>query len=215
MEDAYITDDKKKMDETLMGGFIAALFSFSKSVSSGIDTISMGEIIMHYASGNGIITCLAVNKKVKGELAQETVKKIHIEFLEKFSSAIAQSGSIDTTIFNSFKDFCKDLLLDMKLLPKGFEKDNKEAEKISEESSKVRRLIQTVIEGEDPKRIAKDLRSMFSILGSSKDGKEFRKVLVEFDKFIDKLQIEKTISKQLMSLISEIRSFATINEWLG
>ena len=215
MEDAYIIDDKKKMDETLMGGFIAALFSFSKSVSSGIDTISMGEIIMHYASGNGIITCLAVEKKVKSEAAQETVKKIHIEFLEKYKSIIEQNGSLDTSIFNPFKEFCKEILLEVKLLPKGFKKDEKESEKLSEESSKVKRLIQTVIEGEDPKRIAQDLRSMFSILGSTKDGKEFRKVLVEFDKFIDKLQIEKTVSKPLLSLISEIRSFATINEWLG
>ena len=67
----------------------------------------------------------------------------------------------------------------------------------------------------DLKKIAQDLRSMFSILGSTKDGKEFRKVLVDFDKFVKKLQIDENTTKKVLSLISEIRSFATIDEWLG
>ncbi|MHA1984520.1 MAG: hypothetical protein ACW967_09215 [Candidatus Hodarchaeales archaeon] len=216
LEEAFITDDKTKMDETLMGGFIAALFSFSESMTStGIDSISMGEIMMHYASGGGIITCLALEKKVKSEVARDTVKRIHSEFIEKFSKVIETKGVVDTTIFLPFKDYSKELLVSLKLLPKDFFQEKIESEKISEESIKVRMLIQTLMQGEDPKKIAEDLRSMFSILGSSKDGIEFRKVLVNFDKFIKKLKIDETTTKKVLSLISEIRSFATINEWLG
>jgi hypothetical protein len=216
LEEAYITDDRTKMDETLMGGFIAALFSFSESMtSSGIDSISMGNIMMHYASGGGIITCLAIEKKIKANIAKDIVKRIHNEFLERFSKVIEAEGVVDTSVFIPFKDYSKELLLSMKLLPKDFFQEKIESEKISEESIKVRMLIQTLMQGENPKKIAQDLRSTFSILGSSKDGIEFRKVLVDFDKFIKKLQIDKATTKKVLSLISEIRSFATINEWLG
>lgn len=216
LEEAFLTDNKKKMDETLMGGFIAALFSFSESMTStGIDSLSMGEIIMHYASGEDFITCLAVDKKVKPDVAKETVKRIHSEFLNQFSGILETHGAVDTTLFLPFKDYSTELLLSLKLLPKNFIQKQSESEKISEESAKVSMLIQTLMQGEDPKKIAQDLRSMFTILGSTKDGKEFRKVLVDFDKFVNKLQIDEDTTKKVMSLISEIRSFATIDEWLG
>ena len=216
LEDAYVTNDKNHMDETLMGGFIAALFSFSETMtSSGIDSISMGDMIMHYASGEGIILCIAVEKKIKRDLAQETVKRIHNEFLVRFSEILKSQGTVDTLIFEPFKVFCSEYLLSRKLLPKSYIKEKSDSESLLEKSSKVTMLIQTLLTGENPKKIAEDLKSMFSILGSSKDGKEFRKVLVDFDKFINKLKIEQTTKKMILSLISEIRSFATIDEWLG
>ena len=215
LEDVYITDVTQSINETLMGGFIAALFSFSKSFSEkGIDSMSMGTIEMHYAVGNGIITCIAMDKSTSSDLAKDCVKRIHESFLGNYSNIVKDQNIVDINVFLSFKSICREILSKENLLSAKIVQET-ETSNLPKDSEKVRTLIRKILDGENPKQIAEELRSIFTILGDKKERKEFNKILIDFDKFITKLEIEKQTSKQLLALTNEIRSFATINEWLG
>ena len=215
LEESFDVESKKKIDESLMGGLIAALFSFSKSISSGLDQLSMGSLSMYYASGNGVITCLALDKNVKAKIAQDITRKIHHEFLNSYQSVIDKNDPIESEIFDTFRKYVREQFESVNLLPKNYSYDKSRSQTLSQESNKVQKLVKNLISGEDPKKIAEELKATFVILRSGKEGKELRKILVDFDKFIEKLDIDSEHSKRLISLINEIRSYATIDEWLG
>ena len=206
---------QEKMDETLIGGFIAAIFSFSQTLSSGIDSISLGEMIMHYATSSGLITCLGVEKKTKDQVAREVVKKIHDNFLEKYQSSLSNGHVLDGDFFLPFRSIYLDILQDFKLLPKEISKTRPDDNNFDTNSNKITTLIQGIAKNEDPKKIVDELKSIFVLLGKGKEGKELRRTLVDFDKFIKKMSISEQNQKNLFCLVGELRSFAAIDEWLG
>ena len=205
------------MDETLIGGFIAAIFSFSQTFSSGIDSISLGEMIMLYVTSSGLNTCLRVEKKTKEQVARDVVKKIHENFLDNYQSSLGDGQVLDVDYFLPFKSTYFNILQDYKLLPKETLNTLLKNKNISfnTDSSKITTLIQSIANNEDPKKIVEVLKKIFVTLGKGEEGRELRRTLVDFEKFIRKMSISEQNQRNLLSLVGELRSFATIDEWLA
>jgi hypothetical protein len=87
VQDNFTQDLSENIDETIVGGFTAAIFNITSTIVSGveegIDSISIGGRALHYHSDDGIIVCLEVDKKDKEKSVKEAVKKIHKQFCEK------------------------------------------------------------------------------------------------------------------------------------
>ena len=212
LQQQFSNESKRDSDEALIGGLIAAIFSFSKSFSTGIESLSLGDMILYYAVGENIIVCLGVEKKVKAVVAQAAARKIHEEFVREFSGKIAKGGPRESNEFLSFPTKLRGILLDLKLISKW---EPVVPSTDPEESSKVASIVRGILNGDDPSQVAKKLKEMFETVSDQKFGKELRRVLIDLDRFIVKLALDEKIKRQILALTGEIRSYAAIDEWLG
>ena len=124
---------------------------------------------------------------------------------------------LDVDYFLPFKSTYFNILQDYKLLPKETLNTLLKNKNISfnTDSSKITTLIQSIANNEDPKKIVEELKKIFVTLGKGEEGRELRRTLVDFDKFIRKMSISEQNQRNLLSLVGELRSFATIDEWLA
>lgn len=114
------------IDETIVGGFTAAIFNITSTIvtgiEEGIDSISIGGRALHYYSDEGIIVCLEVDKKDKEKLVKEAVEKIHKKFCENYRKSLGMGSLIDTSLFSTFKEEYVEILSSCKILPRHLQK---------------------------------------------------------------------------------------------
>jgi hypothetical protein len=131
VQDNFTQDIGENIDETIVGGFTAAIFNITSTIVSGveegIDSISIGGRALHYHSDDGIIVCLEVDKKDKEKSVKEAVRKIHKQFCEKYADSLGMGNLIDTGLFIAFKDEYLDVLKSCKILPKHMIKQDKKS----------------------------------------------------------------------------------------
>jgi hypothetical protein len=129
VQDNFTQDITENIDETIVGGFTAAIFNITSTVISGveegIDSISIGERALYYHSDDGIIVCLEVDKKDKEKSVKEAVKTIHKKFCENYADSLGMGNLIDTSLFTTFKDDYLEILKSCKILPKHMQKQDK------------------------------------------------------------------------------------------
>lgn len=216
VQESFVIDSSKKLlDESLVGGFIAAIFSFSQSFSgSNIEAMALGSMSMYYATSNNLITCLGVDKKTKEKSVMEALTEIHQHFIDDYAEFLGSGSLPDTSKFENFKAKYYEALGKHKLFPKGYKTDVPVSIGPAPAESKITQLVRELLIGGDVESVSKEIKGMFATL-KGKQGKEFRKLLMDFDKFVRKTPLSKPEQDRLISLLRDLRSFAAIDEFLS
>ena len=100
------------------------------------------------------------------------------------------------------------------LFPKGYKSDVPVSIGSIAAESKITKLVRELLTGGDIESVSKEIKGMFATL-KGKQGREFRKLLMDFDKFVRNTPLSKPEQNRLISLLSNLRTFATIDEFLG
>lgn len=112
------TQNPNGIDESIVGGFTAAIFNITSTLDTGIDSITIGGRVLNYFSENEIIVCVEVDKKDKVKSVKEAIEIIHKAFCGKYNDTLGIGNLLDTTLFAPFKKDYLEILNKCKLLPK-------------------------------------------------------------------------------------------------
>ena len=96
-------EEPSDVDQFLLSGFLSAIHSFSKEISSGeLSSLGLGNFHMNLLSKDGLLFVCAHDESIPEKVVRRLLEEISQKFLDQFKDYLSQGQRIDLSLFLEF-----------------------------------------------------------------------------------------------------------------